>query len=195
MTIDENTETFVFVAALASARSGESGGFDLLFERFAQEIYLLGACECYSEPESLVDIVMSQAFEQIRSFVGSEPAFAGLLFKLSMEQIVKERAAYGLEPDEHVSCGQANFDEHVASERIVELHDGLHWLSFDERKMLHLRLTFGLNLLQAARVLDVSIPEARAVQASVERTLTDSNPDPVVEAELSGAGTKVSIPS
>ncbi len=174
MTADEDVD-FEFVAAIAAARSGEAQGFDQLHERFAREIYLLGVFECHSKPELLVDQVLSQAFGSVTSFVGSEAAYAGHLFELALENIVDERASLGLEIDEHIRCGKEGFEERMMSAEAVELHDALHWLSFEERQMLHLRLTFGQNLLQAARTANLTIPEARAVQASVEQTLNESS--------------------
>ena len=188
MAVDEDLQTFGFVDALLAARSGLDSGFDYLFDRFARSVLLLGVFECHSDPERLVDEVLAASFSNVGEFVGSEPAFAGQLFSTAMDRIVHERVERGVEADEHVLCDQYNFTEVVESDRILDLHDSLHWLTGPERRALHLRVTFGLNLLQTARVLGISILEVRALQASIERSLSSNSVDLETEPTSDSTG-------
>ncbi len=164
-----------FDALIVAARRGDDAAWRSLYERHASAVLGYLRSQRAPSPEDLLGETWLQAVRDLGRFDGGEGGFRSWLLTISHNRLLDARRSASRRPvevdadaaPEPMGAGD-HADQAQAEAQLVELLDGV---PERQRSLLYLRYVLDYPQKDVARILGVSTPAVKMLQARALRSL------------------------
>lgn len=171
------SDTDAFQAVLAAARRGDDQAWRTLYEQHARAVLGYLRAQRAPSPEDLLGDTWLQVVRDLHRFSGSEGGFRSWLLTIAHNRLLDSRRAASrrpvetggeADPQERAPGGEDAGSRLEAEQQLGELLDGI---PERQRSVLYLRFVLDMSQREVARVLGVSTPAMKMLQARAIRSL------------------------
>lgn len=173
--------TSEFDRGLVAARSGQSVGFEYLWNRFSRQVVTFARLQGSEDAEGIANLVFVAVFGRLDRFDGDEDGFVSLTFSITRNKVIDERRSLGRRVSSTSMEGVEAIGGNVELDAFAGLSDtacrALAQLTHEQREILFLRLVADLSLEAVAQLTGRSVGATKAMQhralAAMRRNISE----------------------